>query len=150
VKASRVFFSLSILVVLTFLWRFFVPAHEESDTNLMIGFEILLELAAPAGLIGLFFLLLSRSDEDSKRMVVVTFCIAFVASLGILMMRFSSTDGWYTGHRVYHPGYGSLKIPARTQDDNAGLPKYAGSGANNQAGSYSLGNQSYDRGEPAC
>jgi hypothetical protein len=119
VKASRVFFLLSLLVVLTFLWRFFVPAHEESDTNLMIGFEILLELAAAAGLVVLFFLLMSRSDEDLRRVLVVTFCVAFVASLGILLMRFSTTAGWYTGHRIYHPGYGSLM---RTHDD-AGLPK---------------------------
>jgi hypothetical protein len=24
-------------------------------------------------------------------------------------MRFSTTDGWYTGHRLYQPGYGALK-----------------------------------------
>jgi hypothetical protein len=113
VKASRMFYVLSILVILTFLWRFLVPAHEESDTNLMIGFEILLEFAAPAGLVALFFVLMSRLGEDSRRLLVVTFCMALVASVGILVMRFSSTAGWHTGHRVYQPGYGSLDVPTR-------------------------------------
>ena len=122
---SRLFFSLSLLVVLTFLWRFLVPAHEESDTNLMIGVEIVLELAASAGLIGLFFGLLSRSNEDSRRLLVVIFCVAFIASLGILLMRFSSTDGWYTGHRVYHLGYGFLENTQQNQDDVARLAQYS-------------------------
>jgi hypothetical protein len=124
-KVNRLFYSLSLLVVLTFLWRFFVPAHEESDTNLLIEFEIVLELAASAGLVGLFFVLLSRSNEDSKPLLVVAFCVAFIASLGILLMRFSSTDGWYTGHRVYHPGYGFLENTPENREDVARLNQYS-------------------------
>ena len=107
-KIIRIFFLLSILVILTFLWRFLVPAHEESEGNLLIGFEILLELAAPVGLVALFVQLWSRY-EGAKPALALTFWIALVASLGILFMRFSSTDGWYTGHRVYQPGYGAVK-----------------------------------------
>jgi len=107
-KIIRIFFLLSILVILTFLWRFLVPAHEESEGNLLIGFEILLELAAPVGLVALFVQLWSRY-EGGKPALALTFWIALVASLGILFMRFSSTDGWYTGHRVYQPGYGAVK-----------------------------------------
>jgi hypothetical protein len=108
-KIARIFFLLSILVILTFLWRFSVPAHEESESNLLIGFEILFELAVPVGLVGLFLQLRARY-EGSKLALGLTFAIALAASIGILFMRFSTTDGWYTGHRLYQPGYGSLKI----------------------------------------
>jgi len=37
-------------------------------------------------------------------MLTTVFWIALVASIGILVMRFSTTDGWYTGHRIYAPG----------------------------------------------
>jgi len=105
-NANRLFYALSILAIVTFLWRFLVPAHEESDPNFMIGIEVLLEFAALAALLVLFFRLMSQSSEDARRALVVVFCIALVASLGILLMRFSTTHGWYTGHRIYQPGYG--------------------------------------------
>jgi hypothetical protein len=108
-NASRFFYALSALAIATFLWRFLVPAHEEADTNLMIGMEVFLEFASLAALVVLFVQLMSRSSESARLAIVVVFCAALIASLGILLMRFSTTDGWYTGHRVYQPGYGLLE-----------------------------------------
>jgi heme/copper-type cytochrome/quinol oxidase subunit 4 len=101
---NRLFYLVSIYVILTFLSRFLVPAYEESDTDALIYLKILLELAQVASLIILFSYLRPHYGGDSTAMLTTVFLIALVASIGILVMRFSTTHGWYTGHRVYYPG----------------------------------------------
>jgi hypothetical protein len=103
-KIARLFYFLSTCTILTFLWRFLVPAHEEAESDLMIELEILFEVATVVGLIWLFSHLRPRYDDSSKVTLTLTFWIALVASIGILIMRFSTSDGWYTGHRVYQIG----------------------------------------------
>lgn len=102
-KMSGLFYVLSIYVVLTFMWRFLVPATEESDPNSLIYMEILFEVVQVAALAGLFFYLQSHSDGPAAVLISV-FLIALVAAIGILVLRFSSDHGWYTGHRIYCPG----------------------------------------------
>ena len=41
---NRLFYLVSIYVILTFLWRFLVPAYEESEPDTLIYLEILAEL----------------------------------------------------------------------------------------------------------
>ena len=118
---KRFFFLFSTFTIFIFLWRFFVPAHEESEGNLLIEFQIVLEVVTLVALIGLFLQLRSRDHGGSKFTLAVTFWIAFVAGLGILAMRFSTAHGWYTGHRIYHPGYGSLRIAPQRGHDSAGF-----------------------------
>ena len=101
---KRLFYLVSIYVILTFLWRFLVPAYEESDTDTLIYLNILLELAQVASLIILFSYLRPRYGGASTAMLTTVFLIALAASIGILVMRFSTTHGWYTGHRLYYPG----------------------------------------------
>ena len=91
-------------MILTFLWRFLLPAYEESEPDTLIYLEILAELVQVAGLITLFSYLRPRYGGDSTSMLTTVFLIVLVASIGILVMRFSTTHGWYTGHRVYYPG----------------------------------------------
>jgi hypothetical protein len=112
-KTAPLFYLLSIYTILTFLWRFLVPAHEQSEPNLLIDFEVLFELLTVVGLVS-FFAKVQPSYGGSKSTLAATFWIALVASIGILIMRFYATDGWYTGHRVYQPGYGSLQIVPQT------------------------------------
>ena len=40
VKMARIFYLLSAFAILTFLWRFLVPAHEENESDTLIYFEI--------------------------------------------------------------------------------------------------------------
>lgn len=101
---KRLFYLISIYVILTFLWRFFVPAYEESDTDTLVYLKIVLELTQVASLIILFSYLRPRYGGDSTAMLRTVFLIALAASIGILVMRFSTTFGWYTGHRLYYPG----------------------------------------------
>ena len=101
---KRFFYLVSIFVIWTFLWRFLVPAYEESESDTLIYLEILVELVQVPALIILFSYLRPRYGFDSTSMLTTVFSIALVASIGILVMRFSTTDGWYTGHRIYDPG----------------------------------------------
>ena len=103
-KTRSVFFTLSAYAILTFLWRFLVPAYEEAESNTLIYMEILFELATVPVLIGLVSNLRPRLDDDAKWAVTVVFWIALAAGIGILWMRFRTTHGWYTGHRVYEIG----------------------------------------------
>jgi hypothetical protein len=106
---ARLFYLISVYAILTFLWRFLIPAHEESDPDLLIDFKVLVELITVVGLV-YFFAKVRPSYDGAKSTLTATFWIALVASIGILIMRFSTTEGWYTGHRIYQPGYGSLEI----------------------------------------
>ncbi|HVH80866.1 MAG TPA: hypothetical protein VM782_15830 [Stellaceae bacterium] len=101
---NRLFYIVSIFVISTFLWRFFVPAHEESDPDSLIYLKIVVEFIQPVGLIILFSYLRPRYGGDSTAMLTTVLVIALAASIGILVMRFSTTHGWYTGHRVYDIG----------------------------------------------
>jgi hypothetical protein len=100
----RAFYILAVYAILTFLWRFLVPAHEEAESDTLIYMEILFELGTIPVLIGLVSHLRPRLDVDSKWAVTVVFWIALAASLCILWMRFRTEHGWYTGHRVYEIG----------------------------------------------
>jgi hypothetical protein len=103
-KTKWLFYLLSIFTISTFLWRFLVPAYEESDPNTLIYLKILFELVQVPALVILFSYLRGRYGLDPKGMLTTVFLIALVASIGILVMRFSTPDGWYTGHRTYAPG----------------------------------------------
>jgi hypothetical protein len=119
-KTLRLFYCLSIYVIPTFLWRFLVPAYEESEPDSLIYFEILLEFVSVGGLVVLFTQLRSQEADAAQAPPAALFWIALVAAIGILIMRFSSTDGWYTGHRVYQIGYGSFETAPQGRLDIAG------------------------------
>jgi hypothetical protein len=101
---ARTFYLFSIFIILTFLWRFLVPAHEESDPDTLIYLETLFEVFTVFGLIFFYLYLRSSPYLYSTSLLAAVFWIALAASIGILVMRFSTTGGWYTGHRVYSPG----------------------------------------------
>ena len=104
IKMNKLFYLVSIYLALIFLWRFLVPATEESEPNSLIYLEIVLEIVQVIGLIALFSYLRPRYGGGSTAVLTVVFLIALAASIGILVMRFSTTHGWYTGHRIYYPG----------------------------------------------
>jgi hypothetical protein len=103
-KTKWLFYLLSIFTICTFLWRFLIPAYEESDSNTLIYLKILFEAAQVPALIILFSYLRRRYGLDPTGWLKTVFWVALVASIGILLMRFSTTGGWYTGHRIYAPG----------------------------------------------
>jgi hypothetical protein len=115
IRAVRFFYLLSGYTIVTFLWRFLVPAHEEAEGDTLIYLEILLEFATVGALIILFSHLRSRYGDNPTSTLTTIFCIALAASIGILVMRYSTTEGWYTGHRIYQPGYRSLRMPPENQ-----------------------------------
>ncbi|HEV2186185.1 MAG TPA: hypothetical protein VGR70_03200 [Stellaceae bacterium] len=103
-KMNGLFYVVSIYMILIFFWRFLIPAYEEAEPDSLIYLEIVLEIVQAVGLIALFSYLRPRYGGASTAVLTVVFLIALAASLGILVMRFSTTHGWYTGHRIYYPG----------------------------------------------
>jgi|HubBroStandDraft_2_1064218.scaffolds.fasta_scaffold415393_1 hypothetical protein len=103
-KINALFYVISTYVILTFIWRFLVPATEESEPNSLIYIEILFEVVQIAALIALFSYLRSYYDNPSAAILISVFLIALMTAIGILVLRFSSDHGWYTGHRIYYPG----------------------------------------------
>lgn len=102
-RTRILFFAIAIYTTLTFLWRFFVPATEQDDPDYFIMIQFVGELIIPLGLIA-FFITLRRTAPDGEWLLGTTFAIALIASVGIIGMRLSSDDGWYSGHRQYWPG----------------------------------------------
>jgi hypothetical protein len=102
-RTKVLFFAIAIYSVLTFLWRFFVPATEQNDPNFFIWMQFAWELLAPLGLIS-FFITLRRAAPDQEVLLGATLAIALIACIGIIGMRIGSEDGWYSGHRQYWPG----------------------------------------------
>jgi hypothetical protein len=63
-KTKWLFYLLSIFGIWTFLWRFLVPAFEESEPDTLIYLEILFEFAQVPALIILFSYLRPRYGLD--------------------------------------------------------------------------------------
>ncbi len=94
----------SVYLILTFLWRFFTPAHEypgRSATYL----DIALDLLVLGSVIGMRVRIFEAMDEDDSRQTLgkTLFWFALSAGLGMLAIRFLGGDAqWWTGHRVYY------------------------------------------------
>lgn len=76
-------------LILTLLWRVFVPAHEYPSRHAMI-LDMVVDGAAILGLIGL------RSKGPNA-----LFWIAMIAGLGLFAIRLTSNASWWTGHLMY-------------------------------------------------
>jgi hypothetical protein len=85
----KVFYALSALLILTFLWRAFTPAHEypgRTSTWIEMGVDAL----CIVGLIGL-----------RKIGPPALFWIALIAGLGLFAIRLNGDASWWTGHLMY-------------------------------------------------
>ncbi|MGN6459851.1 MAG: hypothetical protein ACTHLY_01475 [Pseudolabrys sp.] len=88
-RSSLIFKLLCAYLILTFLWRAFVPAHEYPSRHAMI-LDMVVDGAAIVSLIGL------RTKGP-----VALFWIAVIAGLCLFAIRFTSNASWWTGHLMY-------------------------------------------------
>ena len=82
-------YGLAIYLIGSFLWRVLIPAHEYlTSTANWLGIGV--DLLAIAGLVGV-----------RAGMPKALFWIALIAGLGLLAIRLTSTESWWTGHLMY-------------------------------------------------
>ena len=88
-RNQKIFYALSVIVILTFLWRTLTTAHEYPSRMVQVldmGFDAL----CIVGLIGL-----------RKAGPPALFWIALIADIGLFAIRLHSDASWWTGHWNY-------------------------------------------------
>jgi len=98
----RIFVACAALLILTCLWRVFVPAHEYgSATSVWLG--IIVDAMLMIGLVGLYAQLSGAiAVGDSRRSTMgLLFVPGLAAGVAIFAIRFLSEHGWWTGHLRY-------------------------------------------------
>jgi hypothetical protein len=98
----RILLIASAILVLTALWRVLVPAHEygsSASVMLSLGVDLLL-------LVSVFLLrrqlAAAMPPDDPRRGTMQLFAWpAVAAGLVVLLIRFTSDHGWWTGHLRY-------------------------------------------------
>jgi hypothetical protein len=93
-RGRTAFILLCVYLILSLLWRLFVPAHEYPGRTSMI-----LDMVIDAGVI--LGLIAARKTGPQP-----LFWIALIAGLGLFAIRFTSDASWWTGHLIYY-------LPAR-------------------------------------
>lgn len=85
----KVFYALSALLVLTFLWRLLTPAHEYPGRTATL-LEVAIDAACIVGLIAI-----------RKVGPLALFWAALICGLGLFAIRLHSDASWWTGHYSY-------------------------------------------------
>jgi hypothetical protein len=91
---------LSIYMIGLFLWRFFTPAHEY-DVRSVQMLDMTLDALATVALIAIFARSIGAGADNSRLLRVILIWAALASAAGIWLIRFSSDEGWWTGHRLY-------------------------------------------------
>jgi len=84
-----IFYVVSIVLIATFLWRVFVPAHEYPMRTSQV-MDIVIDLAMTLGLIGI------RNGGPK-----LLFLVALIAGIGLFAIRLNGEASWWTGHVSY-------------------------------------------------
>ena len=98
-RTKNSFLLVSIILILTFLWRAFTPSHEypgPTKTLMDIGFDLLFLI----GVIGCWSQLPQgfRGNAGSRVLCVA----AVIAGISLFAIRFHNNDSWNTGHWTYY------------------------------------------------
>ena len=89
---------LSIYLIGLFLWRLFTPAHEY-DLRSVQMLDMALDALATVGPDRVFCEVLRHRESAPPRAILLWGALASTA--GIWLIRLSSDEGWWTGHRLY-------------------------------------------------
>ncbi|MFA6266712.1 MAG: hypothetical protein WC670_13495 [Pseudolabrys sp.] len=84
----KIFYVLCALLILSFLWRAFVPANEYPGRTAQM-LEMGVDALCIAGLIGM------------RKVNPTWFWIALVCGIGLFAIRLHSDASWWTGHWHY-------------------------------------------------
>jgi hypothetical protein len=102
----NVFRFIAAYLILLFLWRLFVPAHEYSMRTAQV-LDIVINLGLIVGLVGLHRQLANEFDPDDSRWSTAKLLYwgGLVGGVGMLLIRFTSNAAWWTGHFRYALDY---------------------------------------------
>jgi hypothetical protein len=88
-RNRKIFYVLSVLLILTFLWRTLTTAHEYPSRAAQM-LEMGVDALCVVGLIGL-----------RKLGPPALFWVALIAGLGLFAIRLNGDASWWTGHLTY-------------------------------------------------
>ena len=98
-NSKSVFLLLCVILILTFLWRAFTPAHEYPGQSVMLT-NMVFDVVC-LGCVIWFWIVLPAEFRASG--VVRVLCLAgVVAGVGLFVVRLHNKDSWYTGHWSYY------------------------------------------------
>lgn len=99
----NIFRLVAAYLILTFLWRALVTAHEYPGRTSQI-IDIVVDLFAFVGIIGLRSQLAAAlpANDPRKSTLGLVFGISIAAGIGLFLIRFTSDAAWWTGHLLYN------------------------------------------------
>ncbi len=92
----------AVFLILTFLWRALVTAHEYPGRTSQV-MSLVFDLMALIGLIGLRSQLSKAMlpDDPRRSLAGVLFGLGLAAGIGLFVIRLTSDSAWWTGHLFY-------------------------------------------------
>ena len=89
---------LAALLILPFLWRLCIPGGEYASRG-VVWLDILINLGLLFGLYGVRKALMGAApDDDRWKVGTPLYWAAMVSGIAMLLIRVSSSHGWWTGH----------------------------------------------------
>ncbi|UVK50676.1 hypothetical protein DBIPINDM_003855 [Mesorhizobium sp. AR02] len=89
---------MAALLILPFIWRLCIPGGEFA-TRGVVWLDILINLGLLVGLYGARKALVGTGPGDERWKVgAPLYWAAMISGIGMLLIRVSSSHGWWTGH----------------------------------------------------
>ncbi|WP_137932850.1 hypothetical protein [Mesorhizobium comanense] len=86
------------LLILPFVWRLCIPGGEFASRG-VVWLDIILNLGLIAGLYGTRKALMAAAPADERWKVgAPLYWAAMISGFGMLVIRMTSSHGWWTGH----------------------------------------------------
>ncbi|TPN76833.1 hypothetical protein FJ987_03450 [Mesorhizobium sp. CU2] len=93
---------IAALLIVTFVYRLCIPSHEYDSRGSVI-LDIVLNIGLLVGLIGTGRSLQQQApDDDRWKVGTPLYWAALISGIGLLLIRFTSNSGWWTGHLMYN------------------------------------------------
>ena len=98
----KLFYFLSVWLIIDFMWSILTAAHEY-DSRQLVYFTIGLDILMVVGLIATQMQIFRTLPEERRPWVggTVVFFLALIAGLGLLAIRMNGDSSWWTGHLRY-------------------------------------------------
>jgi len=92
---------IAALLIVTFVYRLSIPSHEYDSRGVVI-LDIVLNIGLLVGLFGTKRTLSQKAPDDDRWQVgTPLYWAALTSGVGLLLIRFTSDSGWWTGHLMY-------------------------------------------------